>query len=142
MSELTQLVYRRMADDSELAGLIETYPAGESGGTPAVFTSRTVPEDAELPYILTTGNVTQVPFESKQLRGWEVTRDIGCYAKDLGSDALVEQIAERVRALFHRQSLAIGAGAIIAFCVGPFVAPTGDGVTGRIVQVTWKYFES
>lgn len=130
MSVITGAIYDVLADDATLAGLLSTY-----GGEPAVFTTDPAPGDAELPYIVTAGEVSQAPFDTKTTRGRDIMRDVRCYADASGSAVDVEAIAERVRALLHRQPLVIpGFVWMLAECSGPIVADEHDAY-GRIVTV-------
>jgi hypothetical protein len=127
---LTAAVYARMSEDLTLTGLLAVY-----GGEPAIFTTDPAPGDAVLPYIVAPGAVLDTPFDTKVSRGRSVWRDIRCYAPATGSAALVEQIAERVRVLFHRHKLEVtGHETIIADTDGPTGADEEDAY-GRIVTV-------
>ena len=131
MSALTAAIAARLEGDPELASLL----AGYRGG-PAVFTVDPAPEDAELPYIVTAGEVTQTPADTKTGRGRQVWRDVRCYAAADGSAVTVEAMAERVRTLLHRSSaLDIdGFRVTVAECSGPVAADELDAY-GRIVTV-------
>ena len=127
---ITLAMYDRLAGDATLAGLLNTYD-----GAPAVFTTDPAPGNALLPYIVTAGDVSNAPFDTKTSRGNTIFRDVRCYDSVTGSAARVEQIAQRVRALFHRQALVIaGFVWIWAECSGP-VAADEDDAYGRIVSV-------
>lgn len=132
MGALSQAFYDRLSSDATLIALLSTYE-----GAPAVFTNDPAPPDAELPYIVTAGEFAVAPFDTKTLYGREVYRDIRCYAKELGSAEQIEDIAERVRALFHRYELPVsGFSTMLCDVSGPTVAPDDDEtVTGRIVSV-------
>lgn len=133
MSVITAAIYDRLAGDVTLAGLLSAY-----GGLPAVFTMDPAPGDAVLPYIVTAGEVTQTPWDTKTTRGRELIRDVRCYAADSGSAETVEAIAERVRTLLHRYELVIdGYETIVAECNGPITADERDAY-GRIVSVNLK----
>ena len=131
MSALTAAIAARLGGDPELASLL----AGYRGG-PAVFTVDPAPEDAELPYIVTAGEVTQTPVDTKTDRGRQVWRDVRCYAAVDGSAVTVEAMAERVRTLLHRSpALDIdGFRVTVAECSGPVAADELDAY-GRIVTV-------
>lgn len=132
MSALTAAIAARLEGDPELASLLATYRGG-----PAVFTIDPAPEDAELPYIVTAGEVTQTPADTKTGRGRQVWRDVRCYAPADGSAVTVEAIAERVWILLHRQSPALdieGFRVTVAECSGPVAADELDAY-GRIVTV-------
>jgi hypothetical protein len=130
VSAFTAAIYDVLVGDGTLAGLLSTY-----GGNPAVFTMDPAPGDADLPYIVTAGEVSQVPFDTKTTRGRTILRDVRCYDEADGSAVTVEAIAERVRALLHRQAVTIaGFNWILAECSGPIVADERDAY-GRIVTV-------
>jgi len=127
---LAAAFYDRMAGDAELTALLGTY-----GGEPAIFTIDPAPEQAEMPYVVSAGNVADAAFDTKTTRGRQVWRDVRCYAVAQGSAVVVEQIAERVRVLFHRHSLAVdGFETWIAEASGPVTADEEDAY-GRIVTV-------
>ena len=130
MSAITEAIYDVLAGDATLTALLTTY-----GGEPAIFTTDPAPGDAELPYIVSAGEVAQSPWDTKTTRGRVATRDVRCYTDATGSAVAVEAIAERVRALLHRQTLAItDFTCVIADCSGPVVAD-GPDAYGRIVTV-------
>ncbi len=127
---LTLAMYERMAYDATLTGYLADYDSA-----PAVFTTDPAPGDAQLPYIVSAGEVVQRPFDTKNSRGREVWRDIRCYTARSGSAVLVEQIAERVRSLFHRHALVVaGAETWVAEASGPVSADEEDAY-GRIVTI-------
>lgn len=130
MSAITDGIHALLVEDATLAGLLNTY-----GGEPAVFTMDPAPGDAQLPYIVTAGEVSTAPFDTKTTRGREIMRDVRCYDAADGSAAAVEAIAERVRALLHRQTLTVaGFNWMLSECTGPVVADERDAY-GRIVTV-------
>lgn len=132
MSALSQAFYNRLSGDGTLAALLSAY-----NGAPAVFTNDPAPPDATLPYVVTAGEFAVAPFDTKTLLGRTVFRDIRCYAQELGSAEQIEDIAERVRALFHRYALPVsGFTTVLCDVSGPTPAPDDDEqVTGRIVSV-------
>jgi len=133
MSILTQALYDVLANDVTLTGMLATY-----GDEPAIFTTDPVPGDAGRPLIVTAGEATQVPFDTKQTRGRDLVRDIRCYADADGSAVEIEAIAERVRTLLHRQALTIsGFSWMVSDCAGPIVADEVD-VYGRILSLSVK----
>lgn len=124
---LSQVLYTLLAGDGELADLLAEYR-----GVPAIFTTDPAPGDAVLPYIVSAGEVAQVPMDTKTTRGRDMRRDVRCYAPATGSAALVEQMAERVRTLLHRQPLTIdGFTWLISDIAGPIVADERETQSGR-----------
>jgi hypothetical protein len=127
---LTDPFYERMAGDPTLVAMLATYK-----GAPAVFTTDPVPGDALLPYIVSAGEVVGTPFDTKTTRGRAVWRDVRCYDNANGTAVQVELMAERVRALFHRQAISITDFAWIwGECSGPIVADELEAY-GRVVTV-------
>lgn len=130
MSAITDAIHDLLSGDATLAGLLNTY-----GGEPAIFTVDPAPGDATLPYIVTAGEVSQAPFDTKTTRGRTILRDVRCYDAADGSAVAVEAIAERVRALLHRQTITVaGYTWLLSECTGPIVADERDAY-GRIVTV-------
>jgi hypothetical protein len=131
LSVITAAIYDVLSGDATLTALLSTYE-----GEPGIFTVQPVPEEAALPYIVTTGAVAVVPNDTKTTRGRTITRDVRCYAPAGGSAATVEAIAERVRTLLHRQTIAVDDYVVVvASCDGPIEADEQDAY-GRIVTVT------
>jgi len=127
---ITEAIHDVLAADGTLTGLLATY-----GGEPAIFTTDPAPGDAVLPYIVSAGEVAQMAFDTKTTRGRVAVRDVRCYTDATGSAVVVEAIAERVRALLHRQTLAISDfECVIAECSGPMAAD-GQDAYGRIVTI-------
>jgi len=127
---ITEAIHDVLAGDGTLTAMLATY-----GGEPAIFTTDPAPGDATLPYIVSAGEVAQTPFDTKTTRGRVAVRDVRCYTDATGSAVVVEAIAERVRALLHRQTLAISDfECVIAECSGP-AAADGQDAYGRIVTV-------
>jgi len=128
---VTQALYNKLANDATLIALLAKY-----NGAPAIFTTDPAPDDAVLPYIVAAGNVASAPFDAKDCLGQTVTRDVRCYAAANGSAAVVEEIAETVRALLHRQQLSItGYNWIMSDATGPITADERFAY-GRIITVS------
>lgn len=131
MSILTAPFYDVLFPDPILAGWLAPY-----NGVPAVFTIDPVPGDAKCPYIVTAGEVSQAPVDTKNCLGRSIIRDVRCFTEADGSSVMVEQIAERVRFLFHRQPLVIpGYNWVISSVGGPIVADEQDYYT-RILSIS------
>lgn len=136
MSILSAAIHDVLAGDGTLTAMLATY-----GGRPAVFTIDPAPGDADMPYIVTAGDAVQTPFDTKTTRGREVWRDVRCYTATSGSAITVEAIAERVRALLHRQAIAIDDFEwILCECTGPIVIDEPDAY-GRIITAKLKVQE-
>lgn len=130
MSILTQAIYNLLSSDATLTALLATYQ-----GNPAIFTTDPAPGDADLPYIVTAGEVTQTPFDTKNCYGRDIIRDVRCYTEASGSSIVIEEIAERVRYLLHRQSITINNFEwVLSDCNGPLAADETDAY-GRILSL-------
>lgn len=133
---ITEEIHARLTGDATLAALLSTYH-----DEPAVFTVEPAPGAADLPYIVTAGEVAQTPWDTKNSRGRELWRDVRCYAARNGSAVTVEAMAERVRALLHRNPLTVvGFGVLLADCTGPIAADEADAY-GRVVTLRMVMIE-
>ncbi len=120
-----------MVADQTLISKLSVY-----NGQPAIFTIDPAPEDAELPFIVISGLVSDSPYDTKLEVGRDITRDIRCYTPASGSIALLEEISEEVRRLFHRQKLQIeGYSNIITSCTGQAIATEYGDAYGHIITV-------
>lgn len=133
MSVITKAFFDTLSGDATLIGLLSTYRGGA-----AVFTQQPVPDDADLPFVVTAGEVSTTEFDTKTTEGREILRDIRCYADDQSDLKTLEDIAERVRELFHRQDIPIaGFQTVVSEATGPFTSDE-DGVFARIVTIRMK----
>ena len=117
MGAITQGFYDRLSNDSTLTALLGTYKSA-----PSILTQRPTPPGFGIvengPYVLTTGETVSIPgmADVKNAGGREVLRDIYAFAQLNTDPAVLESIAERIRALFHRAASAISiSGFSIAF---------------------------
>lgn len=131
MSAITAAIVSVLTSDDTLTALLATY-----NGEPAVFSTDPPPIDAALPYIVTAGDIVAAPYDSKTSRGRDMRRDVRCYTDANGSAVTVEDIAERVHALLHRQAIpVVGMTTVIADANPPVAGPAEDRAYGRIVSV-------
>jgi len=133
--ETTQAIFDAMEGDSLLQVLLAPLFRGKIN----VHTGKTVPPDAPRPYIWSWGDISNIAFDTKDIRGREVVRDIWIVADDTGSEVQVMDIANRVRDLFNRLVLSIGASNIVTSVSGPRVGPSSDDLTARIVSLDFIY---
>jgi len=137
MNALTQAIYSALAADSALGTMLATY-----SGSPAILTADPVPYDVPRPYVVTTQPLHDEPLDGKNtVLGHTIYQDLRVVADATGSSQSIEAIAERVRALLHRQSLGVaGYTMIVADVSGPVAAPSDPRVmmlslTARFVLV-------
>jgi hypothetical protein len=137
MMDITQAVYDKLSQDATLVALLASYPTG-SPQNPAIFTGWPIPPDATRPYVFSRGAVADVHFDEINTNlGRDTIRDITAIADNTGSDSAIEAIAERIRAVMHRQPLTVPGGThVMSQCIaGPFVAETDDSLTGRQLSI-------
>ena len=109
---------------------------------PAIFTATRIPENCGYPYVWTPGEYSSVDDAVKNARLSEIHRDVSVYTLDEGSDALVEELAWAIRNVLHKAPLRLGADEnVVLNAAPPIVAPTGDGVLGRLVQLRFVISE-
>jgi len=121
MNALTQAIYSTLAADSALSAMLASY-----GGGPAIITADPVPYDVPRPYVVTAQPLNDQPFDGKNtVLGHTIRQDVRVVADATGSSQQIEAIAERVRALLHRQALAVaGFTMIVSDVSGPVAAPS------------------
>lgn len=131
MNAFTVAVRDRLVTDANLTAMLTAYKT-----EPAVFTVEPVPGDAVLPYIVTVGHVSDVPFDTFGVTGREINRDIRCYTKNSGSMFTLSAILDRVRFLFHRHRLSIvGHENIMTTCLSTTTGLDDDESYGGIVTI-------
>jgi len=137
-SATTEAVFVRMNSDATLRSLVNVF---KPGGNLNIYTAAPIPESAEYPLILSAGNVSILPWDTKTTRGFDVSRDIVVYDNATHTMLLVEQVADRIHELFHRFPLQPSGflPAIVSECQGPTGAPTSEDYVGMMVQCSWKF---
>lgn len=125
---LSAALYDILTRDTELVNMLSTYK-----GKPAVFTITPVPPDAVLPYVVTATTVAQTPFDTKTSQGRTIWRDIKIYADAKGSAIDIDEIAERVYYILHRNLVVVpGYAWILTECQGP-ASIDEDYTYGRLI---------
>lgn len=133
----TEAIYHQLRNDAELVSMLATY-----GGLPAIFTIDPVPGDAVLPYIVTAGQIADTSWDTTYSEGRIIVRDIRCYTEATGSMIAVENMAERVRYLFHRRTIPVDRyDNVITKCTGPIQGPEEEDAYGMIVTVEMYLFQ-
>lgn len=127
---ISKAVHLKLSEDTVLAALLAKY-----NGEAAIFTTDPAPGDAILPYIVAATVPVQTPFDTKITRGRTAWLDVRCYAAANGSAVTINAIAERVRALLHREPLLIDDHIWIwSECSGPTSADDTNAY-GRILTL-------
>ena len=133
---IKKAVYDKLKSDSVLKAMLATY-----SGEPGIFTVDPAPGDAELPYIVAATVPVQTPFDTKTTRGRNAWIDVRCYSGATGSAQDVDEIAERVRQLLHREPLLIDDHIWLwSECTGPTTA-NDSSAYGRIITLKVTFEE-
>ncbi len=134
MSAITLGIFNRLNGDSTLTDLL-----GSFDGRKAIFTYSPAPKDTGIPYIVTSGEITDAPNDNKTTTGRVITRDIRCFAKANKDPRTLETIAERIRTLFNQAEASItitGFKVTVAEAFGPREIPTDENeLYGRLVTI-------
>lgn len=132
-SAINKGIYDRMANDATLTAMLSTYK-----GSPAIFTIATIPTDATFPIITANEDFSVLPFDTKTIEGRQVTRFVRVFTEASGSRVLMDDIAERVRVLFHRQHLSVtiqGYQVLIIEVTGPEFLATDERIYGVEMEI-------
>ena len=131
MSAVTAAVQAVLAGDAALISQLASYE-----GAPAIFTALPIPVDAPFPCVVTAGNLADVAEDTLTRRGRRITRDVAVYFPRTGSEAAVEDAAERIRVLFHKQPLSVaGFHHVMTLASGPLRTPDEGDEVGRVVTL-------
>lgn len=137
MLAVKNAIFDRLAGAASVTARIGTFK-----GVPAIFSRQPIPPTASGTYIVipdAIGDDAGVG-DTKTTLGRDVAHDLGIYADETGDPAAVEQLAEIVRDLFHREPLIVdGYGsALVSRVSGPIEAPAEPEIYGRIVTVSFS----
>lgn len=107
---------------------------GEWQGTASIFTNRPTPPDAAYPMLVTAGDVTRSDDDLLDDPVLVIVRDISIFGQNTAvggnnQTRICDNIALRVRDLFHRQRTSIEVDqwdVLDIVCQGPIVGPTDD----------------
>ena len=80
MSAFSAAFYSALSGDGTLVALWTTF-----NSRPAIFTYEPIPKDVEGPYIVTVGEISDEPDDTKDSTGRRVVRDIRIFAPTTGS---------------------------------------------------------
>lgn len=131
MADIRRACAQRMHADSELVGLLATY-----GGAAAIFSEDEIPVDAPRPFVVVDHPSVDDPDDTKNTYGRERILSIRCFKASTDKQHDIDQIAERIRYLFHREPVhAPGERGWLASASGPTLAPTDNSLVGRLIAV-------
>lgn len=129
MKALTDALYARLA--TALVDELGTFNDG-----PSVFTARPVPVGAGYPVVICATTVSDMSADSMNVNGRLITRDISVYGKVPVHFDAVDEIAEKIRQIFHRKALDVAAFRVINVSAsGPISAPSEAGEVGKVVSI-------
>lgn len=132
MQALSAALYAAMAGDAVLKANL-----GAFKGVPSIFTKRPVPNDARRPIALAATVVADVDEDFLVAQGRSITRDVAVYGNAQDDFDRVAAAAERIRTLFHRQTIRVaGYHCLPIVASGPIDAPADPQEIGRIVTLT------
>lgn len=130
MLDLQRALRDQLAHDAVLTALL-----GKYAGEPGIFDG-IAPETAELPYVVCSASISDIPFDTKNREGRDVLRQVNVWALKTGSTLEVDTIAERVRFLLHKRQLWVQDFDVVDVRVagGP-ITQDEDDAYGRALQV-------
>lgn len=135
MTDIAVALRNAIIADATIAGLLSTYRS-----RPAVFMRHPAPSGAKYPYVLSGSDVTVRDEDFIRAPKPIVVRNISVYGEQKAHFREVEQIARRLRELFHRNPRALqvdGFHVIEITVIGPFDAPVSDDQNaGKAVSLT------
>lgn len=143
MIDLSVPIRVAILNDPTLAGMIPQWLS-----TRSVHTRRPLPEGAPLPAVVISPNVSVGDLDMVSEQMPVIVRDVAVYGRndDPAKYFAVEDIANRIRDLFHRNRFALTATGwrpVSIVCSGPFAAPTDDDqLVGRVVTLTVNLTET
>jgi hypothetical protein len=129
--DLTACLIERLGTSEMLRRELGEYQKG-----PAIFSGSLIPEDAPYPYVWLSPVVSSQDDDTKNANVYTLFCDVGAYVQDEGTEKLVDQLGWELRRLLHKKPLRLGVEEnVVLNAAPPIVAPTGDGVLGRLVQL-------
>src|SRR5690606_28910034 len=108
--DVIAFLHGRLAEDLPLAALLASYR-----GEPSVFGDR-VPPDAEPPWILLEGPLSEEAEDARGLRLRRLELRLRSLDRAGAGGVRLQSVAARVRALLHEWGLVTGGGLLLAQC--------------------------
>lgn len=134
---LTSAMVSELTGDATIVAAVATYRS-----TPAVFATDPAPPDASYPLIIVSGPVAASIEDTFTDDLRSVVRDVRCYVDTSGEQGggtlvALEDMAERVKVLFHRNRFAVTGFRTDDVSAGPAItAPSTPPIAGQVVPVT------
>lgn len=135
--DLTTPLYSALAANATVTNKLAIYKGKDGVEKPAIFMQDPAPKDAALPYIIAGSIPGDRPDDTKNCFGREVYRDLRIYTKNDGDNLKVEEIAEEIRSMFHRNRTALNVSGFVVTGIsasGPMSTDSLE-VYGRIVTL-------
>jgi hypothetical protein len=123
-----------IADTAGVVAALSTYEFTTGTATPAVFTSKTLPDDVDFPAIWINERVSQ-PWDTRDADGANLQIDVQILGEKSGSDKALENLAWRVREILSNASPALN-GYTCHGCLAspPQVTTADDDYPSYVVQ--------
>lgn len=131
MQALTQALYATLATDPAVVAGTAPYRGG-----PGVFSGRSAPGDAPMPYVHIRPALVDAPWDTLAREGREITQEIRAHAPDANGEGAIAALAERIRDLLHNRPLPVtGWHVALLSASGPADVPDEPGFVGRAVLI-------
>ena len=131
---IKKAIWTVLDNDSDITDELATYDYADGTWTPAIFTSRKIPEDAHYPAIHIT-QVSGVQWGVRDSRGGDVLIDVDIYDDKEQSDEALNDLAHAVWRRLDRASLTVeGYTPILCQADPPMQKEDRDGYPGYLVR--------
>ena len=128
--------------DSDVTDQLGTYEFVRGSDSPAVFTSRVIPEDCDYPAVLIT-QITGIPWGTRDSRGGDVLLDIDVFDNKKQSDKALNDVAGDIWRLLDRAQLTIsGYDHVLCMADPPIQLEDDDGFPGYVIRCRIKAIET
>jgi hypothetical protein len=129
--ELSAAIVNRLCGQDYLLRTLSTYR-----NAPAIFTAASIPEDTAYPYVWSPSEYSSQDDDAKNAAVFTLHRDVNVYVRDEGTESVLDELAAAIRRALHKAPLRLGVDKnVVLNAAPPIVAPTADGVIGRLVQL-------
>ena len=131
MANIRKALYDHLIADAGITALVSTYKSA-----PAIFNMEHVPHDAKAPFIWIMPGFNDTDWSTKNAPGRFAEGNIGVYADNKGSSAVIDDLSEKIINRFRRATITVaGFKSVIVSANGPVPAETDKQTVGRIINV-------